>query len=81
MFSPRAEVLNHNRVDAKENLEIAVRAGSEMGAIVAARIQSARLIPLKDQVVVDVSNKDNSRFFNVWKVVVRDTKNINSRWI
>jgi len=81
MFSPRAEILNHTRMDAKENLEIAVRAGSQAGAIVAARIQSSRLIPLKDQEVVAIENKDNSRFFNVWKVTVRDTKPINSRWI
>lgn len=81
MFSPRSTVLDHNRMDAKEQMQIAVRAGSEMGAVVAARIEAARLIPFRDQEVIEISNADNARFFNVWKVTVRDRNSINSKWV
>lgn len=80
MISPRATIINSRRIDAKEEVEVSVRAGSKLGAILSARIAAARFIPFRDQQMMQATSEDNERFFNVWKVRIRDKEVINSRW-
>ena len=71
MFSPRATILRFEKFDGRDRAEISVRAGSKTGASVAARIEAAHLIPLRDQEVVDARVQDTDRLLNVWEVSVQ----------
>lgn len=76
MISPRATILRFEKFDGKDRAELSVRAGSKMGAMVAARIETAHLIPIRDQEVVSATIKDTDRFLNVWQVSVQNNETI-----
>lgn len=76
MISPRATILRFEKFDGKDRAEVSVRAGSKTGAIVAARIGSAHLLPVRNQEVVSATIKDTDRFLNVWKVTVQNRERI-----
>lgn len=70
MFSPRATLVDLDKFNAKDRAIVNVRASTRMGAIVAARANSASFIPIRDQLLVSAKIKDTDRLFNVWEVVV-----------
>jgi len=72
MISPRATVTRFDKFDGKDRAEVSVRAGSKVGAMVAARMATVHLVPLREQEVVSAGIKDTDRFFNVWKVSVQN---------
>jgi len=74
MISPRATVVSFEKFDAKDRAKVNVRAGSKIGAVLSARINTATFIPIRDQNVISAKVKDTERFFNVWEVEVEHSE-------
>lgn len=70
MISPRTTIVSFEKFDAKDRAKVNVRAATKMGAVLAARINSASFIPVRDQRLVSAKIKDTERLFNVWEVNV-----------
>lgn len=70
MLSPRATIVDFDKFDAKDRAVVNVRAATQIGAVAAARVNSASFIPIRDQLLVSANIKDTERLFNVWKVTI-----------
>jgi len=79
MVLPRANLTGLEREQARDVAVVEIRAGSKMGAVLTARVESARSIPLRDQEITRVENMSNDRFLDKWRVHVRDTEGMNRR--
>jgi hypothetical protein len=75
---PRAQTVGRGKESGQEVMELVIRASSKPGAIITARLEAARTIPLRSQKVVKADTQDNARFFDKWEVVVADTKEAES---
>ena len=73
---PRATTVGMERDRGKDMAEIIVRAGSKTGAIVTARLEAVKTIPLREQKVVYIEQLDTDRFFNKWRVEISDQESV-----
>lgn len=73
LFSmPRATTVGMEQSRGKNMAEIIVRAGSKTGAIVTARLEAVKTIPLREQKVIYTEQLDTNRFFNKWRIEIAD---------
>lgn len=73
---PRATTVGMERSRGKDMAEIIVRAGSKTGAIVTARLEAVKTIPLREQKVVYTEQLDTTRFFNKWRIEITDQDSV-----
>lgn len=73
---PRANIVDLGRNRGDDMVKVLVRAGSKTGAIVTARVEAMKSIPLREQNVEYVEQLDNSRFFNKWEVDITDQESM-----
>jgi hypothetical protein len=73
---PRATTVGMERDRGKDMAEIIVRAGSKTGAILTARLEAVKTIPLREQKVVYIEQLDTDRFFNKWRVEISDQESV-----
>lgn len=74
----RGQIVEMNRENGKDTVEIGIRAASKMGAITAARLTAAPIIPLRDQKLGVVRDVSNTRLFDQWIITIRDRDELSS---
>jgi len=73
---PRSTTVEFDKIDQRETVTKMVRAASKPGAILTARVDAVRQIPLRSQDVTKVNSKGESRFLNQWEVEIQDRKDL-----
>lgn len=74
----RGTIVNSGKINGKDYVGILSRAASKPGAIVAARIRAAKVIPLREQEIGEVRNLSNMRLLDQWEVEVIDRKDLDN---
>ena len=72
----RSTVTDFGNKQGKDTVEITVRAASKPGAMLAARLKSFRIIPFREQQVIEVDNLSNDRILDKWVIQVQDTSEL-----
>jgi len=73
---PRATTVGLDRIQGRDMVNIVVRATNKTGAIATARLEAMKTIPLREQQVERVRQRDTDRLFNKWEVEVSDKESM-----
>lgn len=70
----RANIVDFGEHQGKDSVRVTVRAASEFGAALAARVAASSIIPIRDQRVFNIESKSESRFLDKWVIDIVDTE-------
>jgi len=73
---PRATTVGLDRNQGRDMVNIVVRATNKTGAIATARLEAMKTIPLREQQVERVRQRDTDRLFNKWEIEVSDKESM-----
>jgi len=73
---PRANTVELDRAQGRDMVNIVVRATNKTGAIATARLEALKTIPLREQQIESVRQKDTDRLFNKWVVEISDKESM-----
>jgi len=75
---PRATVVDFGRSRGDDMAELIVRGATKPGAMVTARMEAAKMIPLREQNVEYVEQMDTNRLLNKWRIKIVDQQSMES---
>jgi hypothetical protein len=73
---PRADTVEYGMKQGKDSVKKVVRATNKPGAILTARLDAIRNIPLRSQSVARVEIQETDRLLNKWVVEIRDNNEL-----